>query len=340
MTVSSCFSGGAMTVHWGSVWLWVGFSLFILAMLAVDLGVFHRRARAVKAGEAAAWSAVWVGLALVFAVLVYAWQGPVTALEFLTGYLIEKALSVDNVFVFFVIFAYFRVPAAYQHRVLFWGILGALVMRAAFILAGAALIAGFAWTFYVFGGFLVVTGVKMWTTGTDGVHPEANPLVKLFRKMMPVTGDYEGERFFVRRNGAVMATPLFLVLLVVETTDVVFAVDSIPAIFGVTRDPFIVYTSNVFAILGLRAMYFLLAGVVHRLRYLRHGLSVILVFIGVKMFLCDVYHVPVGVSLFVVFTVLAVTVAASLASRGAGRGGGGGARSRGRACVRVDRGPR
>ncbi len=299
-------------MHFGSAWFWIGFNLFVLAMLALDLGVFHRKAHAVTTKEAALWSAVWVGLALTFNAALYAWQGPVVALEFLTGYLIEKALSVDNIFVFLMIFTYFQVPAAYQHRVLFWGILGALIMRGIFIAAGTALLARFVWTLYVFGAFLVVTGLRMCLAKTEGMHPEANPLVRFFRRLMPVTEGYVEDRFFVRRGGVLFATPLLLVLMVVESTDLVFALDSIPAIFGVTRDPFIVYTSNIFAILGLRALYFLLAGVVDRFRYLKLGLSVILVFIGAKMLLHHLYDMPVTVSLLVVLSVLAVSIIASL----------------------------
>lgn len=292
--------------------LWGGFTLFVIAMLAIDLGVFNRKAHAVTAKEAGVWSLVWVSLALLFNLGVHQWRGRDVALEFLTGYLIELSLSVDNLFVFIVIFSYFSVPPRYQHRVLFWGIVGAQIMRATLILLGAALIARFHWIIYVFGGFLVFTAYKMATEKETGVDPEANPVVRWFRRFMPVTERYEGERFFVRRSGRPFATPLFIVLLVVETTDLVFAFDSIPAIFAVTRDPFIVYTSNVFAILGLRSMYFLLAGIMGLFRYLKAGLSLVLGFVGVKMLLADVYHVPIGVSLAVVFGVLAVSVVLSV----------------------------
>lgn len=292
--------------------LWVGFNLFVLAMLALDLGVFHRKAHAVKTKEAAIWSLVWVGLALTFNLLLYYWQGSVVALEFLTGYLIEKSLSVDNIFVFLMIFAYFQVPAAYQHRVLFWGIIGALIMRGLFIAAGAALITKFAWIIYVFGAFLILTGVKMGMPHKAEVHPENNPFIKLVCRFFPVTEGYVGDRFFLRRAGRLMGTPLLLVLIMVESTDLIFALDSIPAIFGVTRDPFIVYTSNVFAILGLRALYFLLAGVMNLFCYLKQGLAAILVFIGAKMLLYEVYHLPVSISLAVVFGVLAVSVIVSI----------------------------
>ena len=298
------------------LWLWAGFNLFVLAMLAIDLGVFHRKAHEVSLREAAAWSAVWVALALAFAGGVHHFMGAQAGLEFLTGYLIEKALSVDNIFVFVLVFSYFGVPARHQHRVLFWGILGALVMRAAMIFAGAALIREFHWVIYVFGAFLVVTGIRMALQTERDIEPEANPVIRLLRRVMPVTGDYHGQRFFVRQEiGGRMrrvATPLFVVLVLVETTDLIFAVDSIPAIFAVTTDPFLVYTSNVFAILGLRAMYFLLAGVIHRFHYLKLGLSAVLVFVGAKMLLADVYKVPTGLSLGVVALLLAISVAASV----------------------------
>jgi tellurite resistance protein TerC len=298
------------------LWLWLGFNVFVLAMLAVDLGVFHRRAHEVSLREAAGWSAVWISLALVFGYGIYHFRGPQAGLEFLTGYLIEKALSVDNIFVFVLVFSYFNVPSRYQHRVLFWGILGALVMRGAMIAAGAALIHQFHWVIYIFGGFLVVTGIRMATHPMHAIAPEANPVVRLVRRLVPVTDQYHGQSFFIRESmgGRVrrVATPLFVVLVLVETTDLIFALDSIPAIFAVTSDPFLVYTSNVFAILGLRALYFLLAGVIHRFHYLRLGLSAVLVFVGVKMVLADVYHVPIGLSLGIIGLLLAVSVAASL----------------------------
>jgi tellurite resistance protein TerC len=298
------------------LWLWIGFNAFVLAMLAVDLGVFHRRAHEVSLREAAAWSAVWISLALAFAYGVYHFRGTQAGLEFLTGYLIEKALSVDNIFVFVLVFSYFNVPARYQHRVLFWGILGALVMRGAMIAAGAVLIEQFHWVMYVFGAFLVVTGIRMATHPRHAIAPEANPIVRMVRRVVPVSDRYHGQSFFVRETvgGRLrrVATPLFVVLVLVETTDLVFALDSIPAIFAVTSDPFLVYTSNVFAILGLRALYFLLAGVIHRFHYLRLGLSAVLVFVGVKMVLSDVYHVPIGLSLGIIGAMLAVSVAVSL----------------------------
>ena len=295
-----------------SIWIWVGFNVFVLAMLALDLGVFHRTAHVVSLREAAAWSAVWVVLALVFNLGVWRLMGPEKGVEFLTGYLIEKSLSVDNIFVFALIFSYFVVPEQYQHRVLFWGILGALVMRAAFIAAGAALIANFHWVIYVFGAFLVLTGIKMALAPEKGLQPESNPVVRLVRRLVPVTERYHGQRFFVREAGLLRATPLFLVLVLVEATDLVFAVDSIPAIFAITTDPFIVYTSNVFAIMGLRSLYFLLGGVMSKFEYLKLGLAAILVFVGGKMTLVDVYEISSVASLAVVASILTVAVAASL----------------------------
>ncbi len=295
-----------------SLWLWAGFNLFVLGMLAVDLGIFHRQAHAVSMREAGIWSAVWIALALVFNLGVWKFLGPQPGVEFLTGYLIEKSLSIDNIFVIALLFAYFKVPGEYQHRVLFWGILGALVMRAAFILAGAALLERFHWIIYLFGGFLVLTGIKMAFAPEHGVEPERNPVVRLVRRLMPVTSDFRGASFFVREGGRRAATPLFLVLVMVEFTDLVFAVDSIPAIFAVTRDPFLVYTSNVFAILGLRSLYFLLAGVMHKFEYLKLGLAAILVFVGAKMALVDWVKVPTVLSLGVIAAILALAVAASL----------------------------
>src|ERR1044071_6579332 len=248
----------------GSPGLWVGFTVFGLALLALDLGVFHRRPHAVSIREAVTWSAVWIGLAALFNILVYVWFGATAGLEFLTGYLIEKALAVDNIFVFAVIFSYFAVPVAYQHRVLFWGILGALVLRAIFIVLGAALLQKFHWVIYLFGAFLILTGIKLLLQGDDEIHPERNPVFRLFKRMVRSVSEYHDGRFFVSKNGKRYATPLLLVLVSVEVTDVIFALDSIPAIFVVTSDPFIVYTSNIFAILGLRSLYFLLAGVMHK----------------------------------------------------------------------------
>lgn len=290
---------------------WVAFTLFVLVMLAVDLGIFHRRAHAVGMREAITWSVVWTILALLFNLGLSAWRGQVPALEFFAGYLIERSLSVDNLFVFVVIFAYFQVAPQYQHAVLYWGILGALVMRALFIAAGIALIHAVSWITYVFGGLLLLTAVKLLVQEETGVRPERNPLVKAFRRFVPMTPDYHGRHFVVRQQGRVLATPLLLVLLVVETTDLIFAVDSIPAILAVTTDPFVVYTSNVFAILGLRALYFVLAGLMRTFHYLQLGLAVILGFVGAKMLLTHVYPIPIGTALGIIGGVLAASVLAS-----------------------------
>lgn len=294
------------------VLLWGVFNLFVLGMLVLDLVVFHRKAHEIRIREALLWSAFWIALSLLFNLGVYYFRGSEDALEFLTGYLLEKSLSVDNIFVFIMIFTYFRVPYVYQHKVLFWGILGALIMRAAFILLGVTLIQKFHWIIYVMGAFLIVTGIKMATQKDAEINPDRNPVLRLFRRLMPVTDTYEGDRFFIRRGGRIAATPLFIVVLVVETTDVIFAVDSIPAILAITLDPFIVYTSNVFAILGLRALYFALAGVVRLFHYLPYGLSLILVFVGVKMLLVDIYKIPIGIALGAVAAVLGISIIASL----------------------------
>jgi tellurite resistance protein TerC len=297
----------------GSPALWVGFLVFVLVMLAIDLGIFHRKSHEVTLKEAAVWSMVWVSLAVVFNLGVYAWFGAQTALEFTTGYLIEKALAVDNIFVFLVIFSAFAIPAAYQHRILFWGVLGALVMRAAFIVAGAALLQRFHWAMYLFGGILAVTGIKLLLQRNHlEVHPERNLLVRALQRWLPVTHDMAGGKFTVVQAGRRFATPLLLALVAVEVSDVVFAVDSIPAIFAVTLDPFIVFTSNVFAILGLRSLYFLLAGVIPKFTYLKVGLSVVLIFVGAKMLLVDFIKVPIGISLAAIVLILGVSVLASL----------------------------
>jgi tellurite resistance protein TerC len=299
-------------------WLWGGFLAFILAMLALDLGVFNRKAHTVSAKEAGTWSAVWVSLAVLFGLGVGYFQGQQKALEFFAGYLVEEALSVDNLFVFILIFSYFRVPPRLQHRVLFWGILGALVMRGVMIAAGALLIERFHWVIYVFGAFLIFTGIRMATHDETDIEPESNPVIRLVRRLVPVSDRYRGHHFFVREprgpSGAVrlVATPLFIVLALVETTDLVFAVDSIPAVFGVTRDPFIVYTSNVFAILGLRSLYFLLAGVIERFHYLKLGLAVVLVFVGAKMLASKFVEIHIAISLGVIATILGAAVVASL----------------------------
>jgi tellurite resistance protein TerC len=300
-----------VTVEW---WAWAAVVAFILGLLLVDLLVFHRHAHAVTTREAATWSALWITLGLVFAGVVWATLGGVAAGEYLGGYLIEKSLSVDNIFVFALLFSYFRVPAAYQHRVLFWGVLGALVFRAIFIAGGAALIGTFHWTIYLFGGFLVFTGVKMARHGDTEVHPDRNPVLRLVRRVTPMTPDYQGQRFFVRQAGRRLATPLLAVLVVVETTDVLFAVDSIPAIFAITTDPFLIFTSNAFAILGLRALYFLLAGMIGRFVHLKLGLAAVLVFVGVKMLITDLYTVPIWASLAVIAVLIGVSIATSLPS--------------------------
>ena len=293
--------------------LWAGFLAFVAAMLALDLGVFHRKAHAISLREAAVWSAVWIGLAGVFAAGVFWFGGPRLGMEFTTGYLIEKALSIDNIFVMVILFGAFGVPAHQQHRVLFWGIIGALVMRAIFIFAGTALIARFHWTVYVFGAFLVITGIRMLRSTGQQAHPEDSAAIRLTRRVLPVTTGQEGsERFFVRVDGRRMVTPLFLALVAVELTDLIFAVDSIPAILAISREPFIVFTSNIFAILGLRSLYFLLAGVVQKFRYLKLGLAGVLVFVGLKMMLVDVVEIPVGLSLGVVALLIAASIGLSL----------------------------
>jgi tellurite resistance protein TerC len=307
-----------------SLWGWIGFNVVVLAILALDLGVLHRREAKVSVREAATWSAVWVGLSLCFAFAVYRTMGRESGLEFLTGYLIEYALSVDNIFVFVLIFSYFNVPEKYQHRVLFWGIVGALVLRGVMIVAGSALVTRFAWTLYIFGAFLVFTGLRMALQKEDAAYnPERDPVLRLSRKLLPVTSDYHGDSFFVRTHdkagkSRLAATPLFIVMVIVNTTDIIFATDSIPAIFAVTRDPFIVYTSNICAVLGLRALYFLLAGVVDKFVYLKLGLSVVLIFIGLKMLLEAFVHIPIVASLGVVGAVLGTSIFASVKWPGEG----------------------
>lgn len=294
------------------IMLWVGFNIFVLAMLALDLGVLHRKAHIVRMREALVLSVVWICLALLFNLGVYLWRGQETALEFLAGYLIEKSLSVDNIFVFLLMFSAFGVPSLYQHKVLFWGILGALVMRGVFIAAGVTLMEMFHWLIYVFGSFLIVTSIKMALQKEKEIRPERNAVLRLFRRFVPVTANYEGQKFVVKRGGRYFATPLLIVLLAVETTDVIFAVDSIPAILAVTRDPFIVYTSNVFAILGLRALYFALAGLMGLFHYLNYGLSAILAFVGIKMLLSDIYKIPIVASLGIISCILIASVLASI----------------------------
>jgi tellurite resistance protein TerC len=292
--------------------LWGAFALVVLTMLALDLGVLNRGSSTPTVRQALTWTLVWVGLALAFAAGIFFRLGPGKALEFLTGYVIEESLSVDNIFVFLVIFSYFAVPAELQRRVLIWGVLGAIVLRGLFILAGAALLHHFHWIVFVFGGFLIFTGIKLLTQQHSEMDPEQNPVVGLFRRFVPMTQRYHGPHFFVSVDGRRYATPLLLVLLVVEFTDIVFAVDSIPAIFAVTRDPFIVLTSNVFAIMGLRSLYFLLSGAVDKLRYLKVGLGLVLAFVGTKMVLADWVHIPIGVSLAVICALLGGSIAFSL----------------------------
>lgn len=301
-----------------SLWGWIWFNVAVLAILALDLGVLHRKSSKVSLKEAGIWSGVWVALSLCFALAIYYNMGKESGLEFLTGYLIEYALSVDNIFVFVLIFSYFSVPEKYQHRVLFWGIIGALVLRGVMIVAGSALVTRFAWTLYIFGAFLVFTGIRMALQKDDAAYnPERDPVLRLARKLIRVTPDYRGDKFFVKEpdktgRNRFAATPLFIVLIIVDTTDIIFATDSIPAIFAVTRDPFIVYTSNICAVLGLRALYFLLASVVDKFVYLKLGLSLVLVFIGAKMLLEHFLHIPIVAALGVVGLVLGSAIFASV----------------------------
>jgi tellurite resistance protein TerC len=296
----------------GSPGLWLGFVVFVVAMLAIDLGIFHRKSHVVGTREALVWSSVWIGLALLFNLGVWKWFGAQRGLEFLTGYLIEKSLSIDNIFVFVVIFSALGVPALYQHRVLFWGILSALVLRAGMIFGGAALLTKFHWLIYLFGAFLIFTGIKLFRQRGQEMNPQDGAVLRWAKRVIPSTDKYDNDRFFTRENGRRFATPLFMALLLVEATDVVFAVDSIPAIFAITSDPFIVFTSNIFAILGLRSLFFLLAGVVDKFRYLKVGLAAVLVFVGAKMTLVDLYKVPPVISLVVIASILLTSVFASL----------------------------
>lgn len=292
--------------------LWSGFSLFVIGMLALDLGVFHRKSHAVSVKEALTWTVVWITLSMLFNLFVYQYFGKEKALEFFTAYLVEKSLSIDNIFVMIMIFSYFSVPDSYQHKVLFWGIFGALVMRVIFIFAGIELIHKFHWLIYIFGGFLVVTGVRMVMGEDKPIEPDKNPLVKLVRRMFPVTDSFEGDNFFVKRDQKIWATPLFIVVVLIEATDLIFAVDSIPAIIAISDDVFIVYTSNVFAILGLRSLYFALAGIEKYFRYLKYGLATILAFVGIKMCIVDFYKIPVEISLIVICFLLAISMIASV----------------------------
>lgn len=295
-----------------SLLLWTVFNVFIITMLIIDLVVFHGKEHEESIREALIWTGVWITLALIFGIGVYYYMGTQTALDYYTGYLIEKSLSVDNIFVFLLVFSYFKVPAKYQHKVLFWGIFGALVMRLIFIFVGVALLEQFDWIIYVFGAFLVFTGIKLAMEKDKEVHPERNPILKLTRKIIPITKQYHGSNFFIKRMGKLIATPLFVVLIVIETTDLVFALDSIPAILAITRDEFIIYSSNAFAILGLRALYFALSGIMKLFHYLHYGLSLILVFVGVKMLLADFYHIPTPYALGFIGITLTVSVIVSI----------------------------
>jgi tellurite resistance protein TerC len=294
---------------------WIIFNVFVLLMLALDLGVFNRKAHLISIKEALIWTGVWIILAMCFNVLVYYWQGEAKALEFFTGYVIEKSLSVDNVFVFVLIFSYFKIPAIHQHRILFWGVLGALIMRAIFIFAGVAILEKFHWTIYIFGTILIYSGYKMFIQKNKTIEPEKNPLIKFFRRIIPFTNELHGGNFFVKQNGKRFATSLFLVLIIVEITDLIFAVDSIPAILAITQDEFIVYTSNVFAILGLRSLYFALAGMIDKFRYLSKGLALILIFVGLKMLIVDFYKIPIMIALLVIVVILLISTIASLVFR-------------------------
>ncbi|MFZ5971946.1 MAG: TerC family protein [Bacteroidota bacterium] len=300
--------------------LWLAFNLFVLLMLALDLGVFHRKSEKVSVKSALAWTAFWVFLAFLFNVFVYFQMGEEKAYEFFTGYIIEKSLSVDNIFVIILIFSYFQVPAEYQHKVLFWGILGALVMRVIFIFAGVELIAHFHFLIYIFGGFLIFTGIRFLRQNDEPVDLNKNPFVNFLKKVFPVTPQFVGDRFFVRKEGRLWVTPLFLVVMVIEGTDLVFAVDSIPAVLAISDDPYIVYTSNVFAILGLRSLYFALAGIDKYFTYLKYGLAAILIFIGFKMCIADFFKIPIEISLAFIILTLSVAVLASLVIPASGEG--------------------
>jgi tellurite resistance protein TerC len=295
---------------------WIGFNLFVIVMLALDLGVFHKHTHKVPVREAVIWTAVWVTLAMIFMVFIYFDLGKIKALEFLTGYVIEYSLSVDNIFVFIMIFSYFAVDDRYQHKVLFWGIIGALIMRAIFIFAGVALINRFHWIIFIFGGFLIITGIRMLFQKDTSVDPEKNPVVRFFRKILPVTGAMHGERFFIKKDKRLYATPLFLVLLVIETSDLIFAVDSIPAILAITQDSFIVYTSNIFAIMGLRSLYFAVSGIMEYFRYLKIGLAFVLTFVGLKMLGSGFgLKIPIILSLLTILSILLISIMASVIIR-------------------------
>ena len=291
---------------------WILFNVFLITMLLLDLFVFHRKAHVIQTKESLLWTGLWVGLAVVFGLGIWYFEGSSHALDFFSGYLVEESLSVDNLFVFLMLFTYFCVPKEHQYRVLFWGILMAIVLRAAFIIGGIALFQALEWIVYVFGAFLIFTGIRMGMQSDDNPHPAANPVVKLLCKFLPMTSKYHGGKFFILENGRRLATPLFMVFMAVNLTDVIFAVDSIPAILAITQDPFIVYTSNMFAIMGLRSIYFALSGFAQRLHYLHYGLAAVLVFLGVKMILSGIYHIPTFLSLLVIGSILAVAVIASL----------------------------
>jgi len=295
-----------------NIWFWVVFNAFVLLMLALDLGVFHKKLHVVSVKEALIWSGVWIFLSLCFNAFIFFQLGETKALEYFTGYVIEKALSVDNIFVFVLIFSFFHIPAIYQHKVLFWGIIGALIMRVIFIFAGVALLEKFHWTLYIFGGVLIFTGIKMLFDTDKQIEPDKNPVIRLFKKIIPTTNELHEDKFFVTQNQKKYATPLFIVLIMIEITDLIFAVDSIPAILAVTQDHFIVYTSNVFAILGLRSLYFALADIINRFKYLAVGLAVILVFVGTKMVIIDFYKIPIHISLIVITLILFFSVIFSL----------------------------
>jgi tellurite resistance protein TerC len=295
-----------------SVWFWVLFNSFVLLMLVLDLAVFHRQGREIRVREALLWTIFWIGLAVAFGVIVRVMEGSQKALEFATGYIIEESLSLDNLFIFLLIFRYFKVPGQQQHRVLFWGIIGALLMRGIFIAAGVGLIRRFHWIIYVFGAFLIYTGIRMMFEKEKEIHPERNPVLGLFRRFFKVTDDYSGGKFLVTREGRRWATPLLIVLVLVESTDLLFATDSIPAVLAITTDPFIVYTSNVFAILGLRSLYFALAGLMRVFRYLHYGISAILVFVGGKMVASEYWRIPTHLALAIIGAILAVTILLSV----------------------------
>ena len=295
-----------------NIWFWVAFNGFVLLMLALDLGVFHKKLHVVSVKEALIWSGIWIFLALCFNGFIYYVFGETKALEFFTGYVIEKALSVDNIFVFVLIFSFFQIPAIYQHKVLFWGIIGALIMRIIFIFAGIALLEKFHWTIYLFGAILIFTGIKMLFDKDKKIEPDKNPVIKFFKRFFPTTNDLHGDKFFIKQNQKTLATPLFVALIMIEVTDLIFAVDSIPAILAVTQDHFIVYTSNVFAILGLRSLYFALANIIERFKYLAVGLAIILVFVGIKMVIIDFFKIPIHFSLLIIFLILTSSVLFSL----------------------------